>query len=91
MWSVPKGAAGAEAAMKFINFCLDPQRQATYATLNPYGPSNTKAIALLGPDVRAMLPTTPENLEKQIVFNDEWWASRLTELTDRFTLWAAKK
>ena len=42
MWSVPKGAAGAEAAMKFINFCLDPQRQATYATLNPYGPSNTR-------------------------------------------------
>jgi putative spermidine/putrescine transport system substrate-binding protein len=91
MWSVPKGAPSAKAAMKFINFCLDPQRQATYATLNPYGPSNTKALPLLAPEVRAMQPTAPENLEKQIVFNDEWWASRLTELTDRFTLWAAKK
>lgn len=91
MWSVPKGAPSAKAAMKFINFCLDPHRQAAYATLNPYGPANTKALPLLAPEVRAMQPTAPENLEKQIVFNDEWWAGRLTELTDRFTLWAAKK
>lgn len=91
MWSVPKGAPNAKAAMKFINFCLAPQRQAAYATLNPYGPSNKKAIPLLAPEVRAQQPTAPENLEKQIVFNDEWWASRLTQLTDRFTLWAAKR
>ena len=77
--------------MRFINFCLDPARQALYSTLNPYGPSNKAAIALLTPEARAKQPTTPENLEKQIVFNDEWWAPRLTELTDRFKLWAAKR
>jgi putative spermidine/putrescine transport system substrate-binding protein len=91
MWSVPKGAPNAAAAMRFINFCLDPQRQATYSTMNPYGPSNKAAIALLSPEARAKQPTTPENLEKQIVFNDEWWAPRLTQLTDRFALWAAKR
>jgi putative spermidine/putrescine transport system substrate-binding protein len=91
MWSVPKGAPNAPAAMRFINFCLDPQRQATFSTLYPYGPSNKQAIPLLSPETRAKQPTAPENLEKQIVFHDEWWASRLTELTDRFALWAAKK
>jgi putative spermidine/putrescine transport system substrate-binding protein len=91
MWSVPKGAPNAAAAMRFINFCLDPQRQANFSTLYPYGPSNRKAIPLLSAEARAKQPTAPENLKKQIVFNDEWWASRLTELTDRFTLWAAKK
>ncbi len=91
VWSVPKGAPSSKIAMKFINFCLAPERQAVYSTLNPYGPANKKAIPLLAPEIRALQPTAPENLEKQIVFNDEWWASRLTQLTDRFTLWAAKK
>jgi putative spermidine/putrescine transport system substrate-binding protein len=91
MWSVPKGAPNAPAAMQFINFCLDAKRQATFSTLYPYGPANMKAIPLLKPETRAKQPTAPENFEKQIVFNDEWWASRLTQLTDRFSLWAAKK
>lgn len=91
MWSVPKGAPNTTGAMRFINFCLEPQRQATFSTLYPYGPSNKNAIPLLTAEARAGQPTAPENLEKQIVFNDEWWAPRLTELTDRFTLWVAKK
>ena len=40
--------------------------------------ANMKAIPLLAPEQRAKQPTAPENLGKQIVFNDEWWASRLT-------------
>jgi len=31
MWSVPKGAPNAKAAMQFINFCLDAKRQAEFA------------------------------------------------------------
>ena len=49
------------------------------------------AVRRLAKDQPASFAFAPENLEKQIVFNDEWWAPRLTALTDRFTLWAAKK
>ena len=90
MWSVPKDAPNTAGAMQFINFCLEAQRQATCASLYPYGPSNKDAIPLLKPEIRKILPSTPENLEKQILFDDEWWAPRLTQLTDRFTLWASK-
>jgi putative spermidine/putrescine transport system substrate-binding protein len=91
MFSVPKGAPNAKAAMHLINFALAPERQAFFSSMYPYGPSNKKAIELITAEARSRQPTAPENLEKQIVFNDEWWASRLTELTDQFTLWAATR
>jgi putative spermidine/putrescine transport system substrate-binding protein len=91
MWSVPKGAPNAKAAMQFINFCLDAKRQAEFATLYPYGPVNTKALDMIPANVRAQQPTAPQNLEKQILFDDQWWASRLTGLTERFALWTAQK
>lgn len=91
MWSVPKGAPNAKAAMQFINFCLDAKRQAHFSTIYPYGPINKNAIDLIPPEARAQQPTAPQNYEKQILFNDEWWAPNLTSLTSRFTLWSAKK
>lgn len=91
MFSVPKGAPNAKAAMQLINFCLDAERQAYFSTMYPYGPSNRKAIDLIPADARALQPTAPQNLEKQIVFNDQWWAPRLTELTDQFALWSATR
>jgi putative spermidine/putrescine transport system substrate-binding protein len=91
MWSIPKGAPNANAALQFINFCLDAKRQAHFSTIYPYGPSNKKAIDLISADARDRQPTAPQNLEKQILFNDEWWAPTLTPLTSRFTLWSAKK
>ena len=91
MWSVPKGAPNAKAAMQFINFCLDAKRQAQFSTIYPYGPSSKKAIELIPAEARALQPTAPQNLEKQILFNDEWWAPTLTSLTSRFALWSAKK
>lgn len=91
MWSIPKGAPNAKAAHQFINFCLDAKRQAHFSSIYPYGPSNKKAIDLIPAATRALQPTAPQNLEKQILFNDEWWAPNLTPLTARFTLWSAKK
>ena len=91
MWSVPKGAPNAKAAMQFINFCLDAQRQAYFSSIYPYGPINKRAIELISSELRALQPTAPQNLEKQIRFDDEWWAPRLTELTSRFALWSAQK
>jgi len=91
MWSVPKGAPNAKAAMQFINFCLDAKRQAEFATMYPYGPVNTKAIDMIPASARAQQPTAPQNYEKQILFDDQWWAPRLTSLTERFALWTAQK
>jgi putative spermidine/putrescine transport system substrate-binding protein len=91
MWSVPKGAPNAKAAMQFINYCLDAQRQAQFATMYPYGPTNKRAIDLIPANVRAQQPTAPQNFEKQILFDDQWWATRLTGLTERFALWTAQK
>jgi putative spermidine/putrescine transport system substrate-binding protein len=91
MWSVPKGAPNTSAAMQFINFCLEAERQAHFSSIYPYGPINKKALDLITPEHRALQPTAPQNLEKQVLFNDEWWAPVLTSLTSRFALWSAKK
>lgn len=91
MFSVPKGAPNAKAAMQLINFCLDPERQANFSSMYPYGPSNKKALDRIPPEIRALQPTAAQNFEKQIIFNDQWWASRLTQLTDQFSLWSATR
>lgn len=74
---VPKGAKGKVAAMKIINVMLDPKNQATAASLIDYGPVNPKAYdtGIIPKDRMARLPSSPENLKKQVMLKASWYAS----------------
>jgi putative spermidine/putrescine transport system substrate-binding protein len=72
-WVVPKGAVNAENAMKFLAFASRPDRQAQFAELITYGPTNSRAYEHIKPARAGMLPTAPENRDRQIVQNYEWW------------------
>lgn len=74
---VPKGAKGKVAAMKIINVMLDPKNQATAASLIDYGPVNPKAYdtGIIPKDRLARLPSSPENLKKQVMLKASWYAS----------------
>jgi putative spermidine/putrescine transport system substrate-binding protein len=74
---VPKGAKGKVAAMKIINVMLDPKNQATAASLIDYGPVNPKAYdtGIIPKERLARLPSSPDNLKKQVMLKASWYAS----------------
>jgi putative spermidine/putrescine transport system substrate-binding protein len=86
-WVVPAGALNREAALRFLQFALGPERQADFATRLAYGPVNRQAIPLI-PDSRArQLSTFPENLERMLAVDARWVADHVDEMTDRWTAW----
>lgn len=86
-WVIPKGSKNFDAATKFINFALDPVRQANLIKHIAYGPTNQKAFAHIDPKVAALLPSNPENFKKGFLFSGDWWGPNLTKATERFNEW----
>ena len=58
-WAIPKGAKNKDAAMKFINFMLDPENMALVLEEFPYMCPNTKAVELAGSDYSSNLAKNP--------------------------------
>jgi len=86
-WTVPKGSKNYDAAMKFIAFALQPQRQAELTKYIAFGPTNAKALPLVDPKVMAVLPSQPDNFKKGFLFSGEWWGPNLEKVTERFNEW----
>jgi putative spermidine/putrescine transport system substrate-binding protein len=84
---VPKGAKNRENAMKFINFTMNPDRQADFAKDFYSGPAVPAALAKLSPEVSKRLPTNPENLKQMAVFGAQWYAENAQALTRRWEKW----
>ena len=74
-WVVPKGAANADNAMKFLAFAARPEQQAKFAEHIAYGPTNARAYDLIKPDRAAILPTAPQVRDKQVVQDYDFWAA----------------
>jgi putative spermidine/putrescine transport system substrate-binding protein len=74
-WVVPQATKKGALAEKFIAFTLRPDRQAEFARLIPYGPSNQDALPLLDEKIAADLPTAKANLPKLIIRDNTWWAA----------------
>jgi putative spermidine/putrescine transport system substrate-binding protein len=92
-WSVPKGTKNKDAAMKFINYVIQPERQAALSKLMPYAPCNKKALDFMAPDLKKRLFTSPENMGKMVVFNPkgrDWWGEHESEVLERFNQWLLK-
>lgn len=88
---VPRGTDHPELAMRLINEMLDPEFQANFATIIPYGPANPNAYdtGIISDELAATLPTSPENLERSVTLDANFWASeegeRALERWERFT------
>jgi len=74
-WCVVKGSRNKKAALDFINFALDGQRQAEIAKKVPYGPSSANAFGFLSPQEAADLCTAPDNIKRQFWWNVDWWGT----------------
>lgn len=74
-WAVlTDNPAGADPAMSFIAHAQDPQSQVELFQALGNGPANPAADALIPADQRHLNCASPENLEKQIILDMEWYA-----------------
>ncbi len=89
-WVMPKGGKNVEAATKYIAMASSAKEQSEYAKLISYGPTNTKALALLDAKTLGQLPTSAANSKTALQFNVSFWADQGEALEKRFAAWAAQ-
>lgn len=75
VWTIPKGAANEENAQKFIEFASRPDRQAEFASLVSYSPTNMKAFDSIDDARQEFLPTAPGHVDQTVMSDDSWWGS----------------
>ena len=86
-WVVVKGSPNREKAMEVIQAMSKPEYQAKFSELTYMGPINPEALPLIPEELLKQLPTAPENFQKQVVLDNDWWAAHEGELIERFTAW----
>src|SRR5919197_2479619 len=84
-WTVPKGAPHVENAMKFINFALQPERQAELTKYIAFGPTNRQALPLVDAKLRQLLPS--DNMGKGILLNGDYWGQNLQKVQEQWNEW----
>jgi putative spermidine/putrescine transport system substrate-binding protein len=83
---VPKGAPNKANAMKLINQMLTANAQARLAKTMPLGPVNTKAFdtGILTTEEALLVNTHPNNYDKQLLIDPNFYIGQLDTLTERF-------
>jgi len=83
---VPKGAPNKANAMKLINQTITAEAQARLAKIMPLGPVNINAFdtGILSSEEALLVNTHPNNYDKQLLIDPNFYIGRLGELTERF-------
>lgn len=89
-WVVLRGTPNQEAALQFITFASEPERQSKLPEAIAYGVTHKDAAEQIDKDLLADLPTAPDNLDAAIALDTEFWVENVERLTERFTAWAAQ-
>lgn len=93
-WAIPKGSPNARNAQKFIEFATRAERQAAFAQLIPYGPSNRNAFELIPENVARKLASHPDYMVSSFPLDLKWYnqigsdgLSNVQQLTQRWNDW----
>ena len=85
-FAVTKGSRNKEAAMRFIEFCLRPNRQVDWAVRGYYLPNSKAAMEQVkASPSKAYLPDLTNG--KSVIVNAEWWAANYTAVQKRYAEW----
>lgn len=90
VWAVPAGTKNKARAMEFLKYATSTSVLAEQSKYIAYGPTRKSSQALVSPEMRPHLPTTPENFQSAMQMNAEWWGDHADELNERFNAWLAK-
>lgn len=83
---IPKGAKNKDAAMKALAMFLQPEIQANLPLYIANGPVNVNAFETgkIPADKAARVTSAPENAEKQVLMDPQFWADHLVEGEEAF-------
>ena len=87
-WAIPKGTPKVSDAYQFIAFASKPENQKVLSEQMAYGPTNTKALPLLAPDLVGTLPSAAANLKSALKVDTAFWIRHGEALEKRFDAWA---
>nr|WP_294865209.1 ABC transporter substrate-binding protein [uncultured Pseudogulbenkiania sp.] len=85
--AIPKGAAHAKLAQKFLAQVVSPEIQARIPTMmSYYGPVNSHAyeVAKLSTDTISKSNMSPANRSKQMLVNVEWWRTHIVDIREQY-------
>jgi len=88
---IPATTAHPTEAMDYIASTADPEREAKFMTMFPYGGANKKAYDHLTPEQRTLQPASPENLLYAVSDDYEFWNGRYDEWQQALEAWIAAK
>jgi putative spermidine/putrescine transport system substrate-binding protein len=96
-WTMPKGAKNLKEAYEFINFATRADRQAEFAKLTGYGPTNPDAFQFIPKEAAEKMATYPANRQNAYVMNQDWYTqlgpdgkTNGERITQRWNEWITK-
>lgn len=72
-WMIPKGSRNVQNAQKFIEFATRANKQAAFAQLIPYGPTNQNAYKLMPQELGRKFASHPDYTASSIPINMHWY------------------
>lgn len=86
-WAIPKGSRKRELATLFIAWASLPENNVRLSKYNACGPTNKKSIEMIPENIAATLPTSPQNMQVQVMSDPQWWADNLPRMHERWNKW----
>jgi putative spermidine/putrescine transport system substrate-binding protein len=87
LWSILKGAKNYDNAMRLIAYASTPRPQAAFAIQTLTGPTNARAFDFVPADRARLLPSAPDNIGKQLIYDDDFWAEHRADIQRRWDRW----
>ena len=90
------GTPNLDAAVEFLAFATSSRSMAAVSGHISYSPTRYSGLPLVGTHVEAgvdmlpHMPTYPENLERALRNDWEWWVNHTDEMNERFSSWLAR-
>lgn len=81
-WVILKKGPHRENAQRFVEFATRAKQQAIFAQKIAYGPTNLGAYQHIPADVASKLPSSPENIAKQLTIDPDWYVATGPDGTD---------
>lgn len=87
---VVKGAPNRENAFRYMQLCLEADKQAEFAQGVGYGPANVAAFEHIPEAAARGMPTHPDNAPLAAKIDAVWEAEHSEEIEERFLEWLVK-
>lgn len=81
---IVKGAKNKEQGLKFLQYMVSPEAQAEFHKHISYGPVTPSAWERIPKDKWAILPSSPQNLERSVFVDIDWWVDNEAKMMERW-------